>query len=69
MRYLLAVLLVLAGCADISDVDLSRVETNCGQGCARDHSACVSRFTIFPIRQERVCSNALRLCTQACPAR
>jgi hypothetical protein len=70
MRYtILAGLLALSGCADISDVNLGNVESSCGQKCAANHSACVSRFSLFPIRQERTCGDSLRLCAQTCPAR
>lgn len=68
MRYLF-MLALLAGCADLSDIDLSKVESKCGQTCSQNHSSCVSRFSLFPIRQERTCADALRLCAQSCPAR
>ena len=62
-------LLFLAGCASTSDIDLSKVESKCGQTCSANYSECVGRFSMFPIHQQNTCTDALRLCAQSCPAR
>ena len=59
----------LFGCASTSEIDLSKAETSCAQSCSNNYSACVSKFTLFPIRVQRECPDALKLCAQACPAR
>ena len=61
--------LALAGCASTSDIDLSKVESQCGQQCSAAYSDCLGKFTLFPIHQQNVCTSALRLCAQTCPAR
>jgi hypothetical protein len=63
------VLLVLGGCESTSDIDLSKVDSQCGQTCSANYSACLSRFTFFPIQAQHECTDALRLCAQSCPAR
>lgn len=59
----------LVGCASTKAIDLSKVEPQCGQGCSARYSDCVSRFTFFPLETQHQCTDALRLCAQACPAR
>jgi hypothetical protein len=59
----------LAGCASTKDVDLSKLEPACGQTCSTNYSTCVSRFTFFPLETQHQCTDALKLCAQACPAR
>jgi hypothetical protein len=69
---LLARVLILAclgACATTSDIDLSKVESKCGQQCSASYSECVSKFSFFPIHEQHVCTDALRLCAQSCPAR
>jgi hypothetical protein len=63
------VLVVLAGCASTKDIDLSKVESGCGQSCSVHYSDCVSKFTFFPLETQHQCTTALRLCAQSCPAR
>ena len=62
-------LLTLAGCASTSDIDLSKVDSACGQQCAKTYSECVGQFTFFPIQMQHQCTDALRLCAQTCPLR
>jgi len=59
----------LAGCASTSDIDLSKVETSCGQTCSKSYSECLGKFTFFPIQLQHQCTDALRLCAQSCPPR
>lgn len=59
----------LAGCASTADIDLSKVETTCGQTCSRNYSECVSRFSFTPIIAQNTCTDALKLCAQSCPPR
>jgi hypothetical protein len=61
--------LLLAGCASTKDIDFSKVEPACGQTCSTNYNECLSRFTFFPIMMQHECTDALRLCAQACPAR
>ncbi len=69
MKALTLVALALAGCASNPNVDLSKVETTCGQKCAADYSTCSGKFSLTPIYTQSSCSEALRLCAQACPPR
>jgi hypothetical protein len=69
MKALLLIIFVLAGCASTKDIDLSKVETACGQTCSANYSTCLSKFTIFPIERQHECTDALRLCAQSCPPR
>jgi hypothetical protein len=64
-----SLLLVLSGCASTSDIDLSKVESACGQQCAASYSECLGKFTLFPIQAQHQCTDALRLCAQTCPPR
>lgn len=57
------------GCASTADIDLSKVESKCGQTCAANYSECLGKFTLVPIQAQHQCTAALRLCAQACPAR
>lgn len=66
---LLPGILVLAGCASTKDIDLSKVESTCGQTCSANYSECVGKFTFFPIMVQRECTAAMRLCAQSCPPR
>jgi hypothetical protein len=65
----LGTMILLAGCASTKDIDLSKVESACGQTCATSYSSCLSGFSMFPIQRQRECTNALRICANACPAR
>lgn len=58
----------LSACANVSDVDLSKSEQVCGQQCTSQYSACLSSFSLFPIRQQNNCADALRVCAKSCPA-
>jgi hypothetical protein len=72
MKFMLAVITgtsLLAGCASTKDIDLSKVDPQCGQTCSANYSNCVSKFTFFPLEVQHQCTDALRLCAQACPAR
>ena len=64
-----AMLLILAACASTKDIDLSKVESKCGQTCSANYSECLSRFTFFPLQGQHQCTTAMKLCAQACPAR
>lgn len=66
---LVLVVCLLAGCASTKDIDLSKVESRCGQQCSANYSECVGKFTFFPIQTQNQCTDAMRLCAQSCPAR
>jgi len=66
---LLTIIVFLSGCASTSDIDLSKVEPTCGKECSANYSTCLSKFSLFPIHQQNVCTDALKLCAQSCPAR
>lgn len=66
---LLSLIVVIAGCASTSNIDLGKVEPQCGQACSANYSTCVSKFTIFPLEVQHQCTTALKLCAQSCPAR
>lgn len=59
--------LLLVGCASVSDIDTSQSNPDCVQPCAQTYSACVSKFTMFPLMVQHQCTDAYRLCIQACP--
>lgn len=59
----------LVGCASTSDIDMTKVESNCGQGCTRTYSECLGKFTFFPIQAQHQCTDAMRLCANSCPVR
>ena len=71
MKYLTAIALTLslAACASTKGVDLSKVESKCGQQCTANYSDCLSRFTFFPLQLQHQCTTALKLCAQSCPPR
>ena len=70
MRKILYVVgvLVVAGCASVSDIDTSKSDPKCVQPCAQTYSSCVSKFTFFPLQVQHQCTDAYRLCIQACPS-
>jgi hypothetical protein len=59
----------IAGCASPSDVDVSKVDSDCAQKCSANHSTCLSAFTLFPIMQNNQCVDSLKTCVQTCPAK
>jgi hypothetical protein len=63
------IMIVLAACASTKGIDLSKVESQCAQTCSANYSECVSKFTFFPLQTQHQCTDALKLCAQACPAR
>lgn len=72
MKYAIAVIAgmgLLAGCASTSNIDLSKVESACGQTCSANYSECLSKFTFFPLQAQHQCTDALKLCAQSCPPR
>lgn len=64
---ILAVLLLLAGCASPPAVDYSKVEQQCAAKCQANDVACTSRFTGFPIMMQMQCNAAVEACVNACP--
>jgi hypothetical protein len=71
MKYAVIVIgmALVAGCASTKNIDLSKVEPACGQGCSANYSTCVSKFTFFPLETQHQCTTALGLCAQSCPPR
>lgn len=63
-----AAALFLVACASVSDIDTSKANPDCVQPCAQTYSACVSKFTFFPLMVQHQCTDAYRLCIQACPS-
>jgi len=61
--------LLLAGCANVNDINMSAVESSCGQSCTKSYSECMGAFSFFPIQQQHQCTDVVRLCVQSCPAR
>lgn len=69
-RILLAVALcAIAGCASTSGIDMTKVDSKCGQTCSANYSECLGKFTFFPIQAQHQCTDAMKLCAQSCPAR
>jgi len=69
LRFLSVFALLLAGCANVNDINMSAAESSCGQACSKSYSDCMSGFTFFPIQQQHQCTDAMRLCVKSCPAR
>lgn len=65
----LLVATLLFGCASTADIDVSKVDSTCGQTCSANYSSCGQQFTIVPIMQQNQCVDALRMCVRSCPAR
>ena len=66
---LVAAALFLSACASTAGIDLSKVESKCGQTCSANYSECLGKFTFFPIMAQNQCTDAMKLCAQSCPAR
>jgi hypothetical protein len=75
-KLLLPVLAVLflASCAassgdeiNLSDIDLSGLESGCASNCVNNYSLCVDRSSVFSFKSE--CKNILKLCSQTCKPR
>jgi hypothetical protein len=66
---IVALAFALDGCASTKNIDLSKVDSQCGQGCSAKYSDCISKFTFFPLEVQHQCTDALKLCAQSCPAR
>lgn len=60
---------MLSACASTADIDTSKAEPACGQRCSSTYSECLGKFTFFPIMMQHQCTDAMRLCVNACPAR
>ncbi len=66
--FIVGFIFVLVGCASTSDIDLSKLETNCAHDCTKTYSNCVSNYTVNShVLLQRACTDALRLCAQTCP--
>lgn len=68
-KTLLLLTLLLAGCASTADIDMSKVDPDCAHSCSANYSECLGKFTLFPIQAQHQCTDAMRLCVQACPTR
>ena len=68
-RTLLLITLLLAGCASTADIDTSKVDPDCAHSCSANYSDCLGKFTLFPLMVQHQCTDAMKLCVQACPAR
>jgi hypothetical protein len=66
--------LFLASCAgsagdqiNLSDIDLSGLETGCASNCVNNYASCTDRASAFSFGAE--CKNILKLCSQTCKPR
>ncbi|WP_429409354.1 SHOCT domain-containing protein [Paraburkholderia sp. GAS82] len=66
---LLLLTLLLAGCASTAAIDTSKVDPDCAHSCSANYSECLGKFTLFPLMAQHQCTDAIKLCVQACPAR
>ena len=64
-----ALLLALAGCQSVTDIDVSSKSAPCAVQCQSDHGQCMSGPTMAPIDRNNLCVNAMRACIRACPAK
>jgi hypothetical protein len=69
MKTMLPLLMLLAGCASVSDIDTSKIDADCAHSCTANYSECLGKFTLFPIQAQHQCTDAMQLCAKACPAR
>lgn len=60
---------LIAGCASTADINTSQAEAQCAERCSSTYSECLGKFTFFPIMLQHQCTDAMRLCVNACPAR
>ena len=68
-KTLLLLTVLLAGCASTADIDTSKVDPDCAHSCSANYSECLGKFTLFPLMAQHQCTDAMKLCVQACPAR
>jgi hypothetical protein len=68
-KTLLLSMMLLAGCASVSDIDTSKADPDCAHSCTANYSECLGKFTLFPIEAQHQCTDAMQLCVKACPAR
>jgi hypothetical protein len=68
-RTLLLLTLLLAGCASTADIDTSKADPDCAHSCSANYSDCLGKFTLFPLMAQHQCTDAMKLCVQACPTR
>ncbi|WP_168794459.1 SHOCT domain-containing protein [Paraburkholderia aromaticivorans] len=68
-KTLLLAAMLLTGCASVSDIHTSKADPDCAHSCSANYSECLGKFTLFPIQAQHQCTDALRLCVAACPAR
>lgn len=69
LRFLSFLTLLVAGCASVNDINMSAVESSCGQACTKSYSECMNAPSFFPIQQQHQCTDVVRLCVKSCPAR
>ena len=72
MRILLAMLVILSGCAySISNVDITNTESNCARECSKVYSQCVSGGPSVGFKTEtlRACGEAYQICIKTCPTK
>ncbi|MFM0062937.1 SHOCT domain-containing protein [Paraburkholderia aspalathi] len=68
-KTLLLLTVLLAGCASTAAIDTSKVDSDCAHSCSANYSECLGKFTLFPLMAQHQCTDAMKLCVQACPAR
>jgi hypothetical protein len=68
-KTLLLLTMLLAGCASTADIDTSKADPDCAHSCSANYSECLGKFTFFPIEAQHQCTDAMKLCVQACPTR
>jgi hypothetical protein len=68
-KTLLLTVMLLTGCASVSDIDTSKADPDCAHSCAANYSECLGKFTLFPLMAQHQCTDAMHLCVEACPTR
>ncbi|MCP2089333.1 UNVERIFIED_ORG: hypothetical protein J2Y81_005420 [Paraburkholderia sediminicola] len=68
-KTILLLIVFLAGCASTSDIDTGKFDPDCAHSCSANYSECLGKFTLFPLMAQHQCTDAMKLCVQACPAR
>jgi hypothetical protein len=68
-KALLLLMVLLVGCAGTADIDTNKVDSDCAHLCSANYSECLGKFTHYPLMAQRQCTDAMKLCVQAYPAR
>ena len=72
--FLLVMAIFVSGCvtrANIKDIDVSKVESNCARECTKSYSQCISRgsFNVYSSTLFEACKESYQVCIETCPSK